>query len=96
MTMLREYADLEGVPESQATDEEFNGDLMAEVTDMKRNCIVDLWPFACPKVYYSEILRTLGAADRAGVALIFTPSAHPSPWLACSQMGLETFVFTRR
>ena len=43
-----------------------------------------------------EILRKLGAADRAGVALIFTPSAHPSPWLACSKIGLETFLFTRR
>ena len=43
-----------------------------------------------------EILRTLGAADRAGVALIRTPSVHPSPWLACSQMGLGTFVLTLR
>jgi hypothetical protein len=62
----------------------------------KRDCVVDLWPFARAPAYYKELLVSLGSADKATAAVVLSATAHPSHWLACLDMGLITFVLTRR
>jgi hypothetical protein len=49
----------------------------------------DLWPHAGPRTYYDDIMRKLGLAERAAAAIILTPSAHPSAWLACRSLGVQ-------
>jgi hypothetical protein len=62
----------------------------------KHDCVVDLWPFARTPAYYKELLVSLGSADKATAAVVLSATAHPSHWLACLDMGLITFVLTRR
>jgi hypothetical protein len=73
----------------------FDEDETTEQTK-KRDCVVDLWPFARAPAYYKELLVSLGSADKATAAVVLSATAHPSHWLACLDMGLATFVLTRR
>ena len=56
----------------------------------------DLWPFARTPSYYKELLCSLGASDKATAAVVLSTTAHPSHWLACRDLGLDTIVLTAR
>ncbi len=76
--MLGEMADM-GDAEGGDTQQE----TLEEAESSKRDCVVDLWPFARAPAYYREVLRSLGSADKASVAIVISSSAHPGHWLAC-------------
>jgi hypothetical protein len=84
--MLAEMAD-EGADEDGTV-----GTLRAEAAPKGR----DLWPFARTPSYYKELLCSLGAADKATAAVVMSTTPHPSHWLACLNLGLDTIVFTAR
>ena len=56
----------------------------------------DLWPFAKTRATWTAVLRGMGCADSAGLAILLSTSAHPSHYLACRALQLETYVLTAR
>ena len=79
--MLADLADAE-----EGDEKADDNDDLAEGDAEKRDAIVDLWPFARNPEVYKEVMTMVGAGVAASGAVLVTTSAHPSPWLACSQM----------
>jgi hypothetical protein len=79
--------------DDQGANEEGTGDTPKPEAGPKGR---DLWPFARTPSYYKELLCSLGAADKATAAVVVSTTPHPSHWLACLNLGLDTIVFTGR
>ncbi len=82
--------------EGGATDTEVDGGVEGLGDDMKRDAIVDLWPFARPPSYYHEVLTMLAEGAKAEGAIVLSTTAHPGHWLACQALGTESFILTWR
>ncbi|MCP4245123.1 MAG: hypothetical protein GY772_31675, partial [bacterium] len=84
-TAAADSAEADGVDDEQASSQL-----------VKRDAIVDLWPYGHTPAYYIEVLTLLGVAMKASGAIIVSTTAHPGHWMACLAMGLESWVLTRR
>lgn len=55
-----------------------------------------LWPYGRMVGYYHKVLESMCQSRKASTAVVISTTAHPGHWVACTQQGLETCVFTRR
>lgn len=86
-----EAEDREGDPGDTFMFEEEGDDAGGTADDLmmsKRDCIVDLWPFAFGMDFYKSILEGISGDTVAQHLVVLTTSAHPSPQLAGYHRGM--------
>ena len=66
------------------------------VEPTKRDCIVDLWPFACAKEYYKHLIGGFSANETLSHLIILSTSAHPGPLFAAHDMRVMGHVYLDR
>ena len=64
---------------------------MEEAMNSKRDCIVDLWPFAFGMDFYKSLLEGMLGDIVAQHLVVLTTSAHPSPQLAGYYRGMTVY-----
>ena len=64
---------------------------MEEAMNSKRDCIVDLWPFAFGMDFYKSLLEGMLGDIVAQHFVVLTTSAHPSPQLAGYYRGMTVY-----
>ena len=62
----------------------------------KKDYVVDLWPHAGPASHYVMLWRDIGKVAEGAVCVIFTTSAHPSPYLAALSLSARPIVYAER
>jgi hypothetical protein len=76
--------------------EEGNEDEGMEEDVRKRDCLVDLWPFAQSIAFYEEVFQVLGKLDSVSVGVLASGTAHPASALAFRRARVVSFVITHR
>ena len=68
-----------------------DGEVEMAAPGKKRDCIVDLWPFAYPADYYKSIVNALSddGSSLPHHMAVLTCSGHPAPALAAHSMGIQ-------
>jgi len=66
------------------------------VEPTKRDCIVDLWPFACAKEYYKHLIGGFSENETLSHLIILSTSAHPGPLFAAHDMRVMGHVYLDR
>ena len=62
----------------------------------RRDCVVDLWPFAFGKDYYKALIEGLAPNETISHLVILTTSAHPAPALAGHENSMNVHILLDR
>jgi len=62
----------------------------------RRDCIVDLWPFAFGRDFYKQLFDAVAPQESISHCVVLSTSAHPAPWLAAFDAGMNVHVVLDR
>lgn len=96
LAMLHAEAAEIAAEDPEVCDEEYDDDEGMEQDARKRDCLVDLWPFAQSVAFYEEVFQVLGKLDAVSVGVLASGTAHPASALAFRRARVVSFVSTHR
>ena len=79
----------------EETEADPNADALAQLVNPsfhRRDCIVDLWPFAFGKEFYKALFNGLAPNESVDHLVVLTTSAHPSSALAGHERHMSVHV----